>query len=93
MCHKNIIFSFKKKSLLKDMFIDLRDRQRERERERERETSMWERNIDQVPPTYTLTGDKTHNLVCALTGNQTRNFLVYGMILQQSHLTKAAYDL
>ena len=37
------------------MFIDFR----------ERETSMWERNINWLPPVYTLTRDRTHNLgVC-----------------------------
>ena len=43
---------------------------REGGRERKRETSMWERNIDQLPP------------VCALTGEQTHNLLVFGTMLQ-----------
>ena len=34
---------------------------REREGEREKETSMWKRNIDQLPPICTPTGDWTCN--------------------------------
>ena len=33
------------------------------ERERERETSMWETNINQLPPIHAPTGDRTHNLL------------------------------
>ena len=36
--------------------------ERERERERERETSVWGRNIRQLPPICTQTGDGTRNL-------------------------------
>ena len=43
-----------------DLFIDLRNTGKgERERGRERE----ERNIDQLPPVYTLIGDQTCNLL------------------------------
>ena len=48
-------------SLPNDMFYWF-ERERERDRERNRETYMWERNMDQLPLTYTLTGDQTHNL-------------------------------
>ena len=34
----------------------------EKGRERERETSLWERNIDWLPPVPALIGDWTHNL-------------------------------
>ena len=36
---------------------------------------MWERNIDQLPPKYSLTGDWTHNL------------LLYGMTPQPGHFS------
>ena len=60
------------------MFIDFR----ETGRERERRTSMWERNINWLPPVYTPTGDWTHNQACALTRDQSHSALVYGMMLQ-----------
>ena len=55
------------------MFIDFRER-----RKGERETSMWKKNIDQMPPICTPTKDGTHNL----TGNRTHNTLVHGAMLQ-----------
>ena len=52
------------------MFIDFR----------EREASMWDKNIDQLPPIGTLTGDRTHN------------HFVYGMMLQPlNHPAGATY--
>ena len=42
------------------MLIDFRDRKGEREKEGG--TTTWERNIDQLPPICTATGDGTHNL-------------------------------
>ena len=41
-----------------------------------------ERDIDLLPPIHTLTGDRAHNLVCALIGNRTRYLLVYRSMLQ-----------
>ena len=40
-------------SLAKDMFIDIRERER---------NIMWERNIHQLPPIYSLTRGWTHDL-------------------------------
>ena len=55
----------------------------ERDEGGERGMSVWERNIDQLLPVHTLTGDQTHNNPeCALPTNQTHNLLVYGMMLQ-----------
>ena len=49
------------------IFIDFRgragERERSKEKQRERETLMWERNIEQLPPVCSLTGDRTHNLL------------------------------
>lgn len=36
---------------------------RERRREKEKELSMWKRNINQLPPILTLTGDQICNLL------------------------------
>ena len=39
------------------------------------ETSMWERNTDQLPPVYTLTGDRTCNLgLCPDRGSNSQPF-------------------
>ena len=52
----------------------------ERERKKKRETSMWERNINWLPPVCTPTRDQPCNLgIYAPTGDQTHNFLVYKM--------------
>ena len=56
-----------KKSLREDMFIDLR----------ERETSVWETDIDQVPPWHAPTGDQTHNL--AVCPNPELNLYPFGV--------------
>ena len=50
-------------------------------KERGRESGE-ERNINQLPPVCFPTRDQTHSQVCALTGNQTQNFLVHGRMLQ-----------
>ena len=52
------------------------------ERERERETSMWKRDIDQLPPIGTPTRGGTCNLGMCPDRNQTCNLLVYGKMLQ-----------
>ena len=50
------------------LFTDFRERERkieierDRQRDTEREASMWERNIDQLPPVCALTGDGNVNL-------------------------------
>ena len=48
------------------MFIDLRESEREREKKKEKKekkkTSVWERNIDWLPPICAPTWDQTHNL-------------------------------
>ena len=64
------------------MFIDFRERGREGgegEGVRDREREM-EREIDWLPLICALTRDQIHKLVCALTGNQTCNLLVDGMM-------------
>ena len=50
------------------MVIDLRERERE-ERSEGKKSNIYvrEKNINQLLPIRTLTGDRTHNLVCALT--------------------------
>ena len=56
--------------------------QREEAIERKTETSLWERNIDQLPPVCTPTGDQTHNLgMCPDQGSDPQ-LLVHGMMLQ-----------
>ena len=84
------------------MFIDLREREGEGEgegegerreerrgEEKRRDTLMWERNIDQLPPVYTLTGDQTCNLdMCPNRGSNT-HLLVYGTMLQPTALARA----
>ena len=54
-CHR-FLHNFLK-SLPKDMLIDFKERGRKWETERE--ISMWERNIDWLPPTCALTRDRT----------------------------------
>ena len=56
----------------------------EREEGGEKETSMWERNIDQLPPANALAWDQTHNRgMCPnQTWNWTAKLLVYGMMFQ-----------
>ena len=58
--------------IILNMFIDFRDSK----------TSMWERNIYKLPPICSWTGIKPATQVCALTGNQTHNLLLYGSTLQ-----------
>ena len=54
-------------------------RKRRREKERERKTSMWERNIDWLPPICTLTRDWTRHLGLHLCLAQESNFQPLGV--------------
>ena len=83
--------------LTKDIFIDLRGwgregeweggRERERERERERywETSMWQRNMNRLPPMSTPAGDWTCNLrrCMCMTGNPSQDLWCMGWCSDQ----------
>ena len=47
----------------------------EREERGERETLMWQRNVDQLPPAGTLTGDRTRTLgMCLWPGTNLETF-------------------
>ena len=73
------------KSSLEDIFMDFRkggrrereggrEKERERKRERERKTSMWEINVNRLPPLcMLLTGDQTCNLICTPNREWTHN--------------------
>ena len=64
------------------MLIDFRKKGRETDRqsdgETERETSIWERNIDRLPPTHSPTRDQNLNLgMCPHRGSSLQPFDVW----------------
>lgn len=59
-----------------------RKRKRRGEKEREKEALMWDRIINQVPPTCAPNGDQTCHLGMFLTRNQTLHLLMYRTTLQ-----------
>ena len=68
-----------------------RERGRGKERERERERNIiWETSIVCIPY-VPRRGIKHTTSVCALTGNQTRSLLVYGMTLQPAEAPGQGY--
>ena len=64
---------------------------RERRREKEEERNIGQRNIDQLPSLGTPTQGWTHTQACALTGNQTGDFLVCGTMYNQLSYTGQGY--
>ena len=67
-----------------DMFVDFRESKRDKERKRERERDEREASICCLP--YAPQPESNSKQVCALTGDQTCNLLVDGMILQPTRL-------
>ena len=69
------------------MFIDFRKRDIEGETEGDRQTSIWQKNINWLPPPYVpQPGIEPTTQVCALSRDHSCNLLVYWKTLQPVEL-------